>query len=69
LYVEDKFQMVVMYGRRRVGKTRLLSEFCKDKYSWFFVAEEHNNLLALQKFSKLVIDFFGFSGMLGSFEN
>jgi len=69
LYAEDKFQLVVMYGRRRVGKTRLLSEFCKEKYSLFFVAEEHNNLLALQKFSKSIIDFFGFAGMLGNFEN
>lgn len=31
LYNKDKFNFIVMYGRRRVGKTTLLSEFCKDK--------------------------------------
>ena len=28
LYEEDSFQMFVLYGRRRVGKTTLLNEFC-----------------------------------------
>jgi hypothetical protein len=69
LYNEDKFQMVVVYGRRRVGKTKLLTEFCKDKKSIFYVAEEHNNNLALQKFSELTLKFFGFKGMMGQFES
>lgn len=25
------FVSIILYGRRRVGKTRLLKEFCKDK--------------------------------------
>ncbi|WDU83041.1 ATP-binding protein [Caloramator sp. Dgby_cultured_2] len=37
LYIEDKFQFIVMYGRRRVGKTTLLAEFCKDKPSIFLL--------------------------------
>lgn len=36
LYNEDRFHFIVMYGRRRVGKTTLLTEFCKDKPSIFF---------------------------------
>jgi len=31
LYKEDRFQFVVVYGRRRVGKTTLLSKFCEGK--------------------------------------
>ena len=29
LYTSDKFEFAVIYGRRRVGKTTLLNEFCK----------------------------------------
>ena len=33
LYNRDEFQMVVIYGRRRIGKTTLISEFIKGKKS------------------------------------
>ena len=29
LYLQERFQLFVLYGRRRVGKTTLLNEFCK----------------------------------------
>ncbi len=28
-YAGDKFECIVIYGRRRVGKTALINEFCK----------------------------------------
>ena len=28
-YEGDKFECIVIYGRRRVGKTALINEFCK----------------------------------------
>ncbi|MFI3237905.1 MAG: ATP-binding protein [Lachnospiraceae bacterium] len=31
LYATDNFQFAVVYGRRRIGKTALISEFIKDK--------------------------------------
>ena len=31
LFTSDSFEMVVLYGRRRVGKTALIDEFVKDK--------------------------------------
>ena len=39
LFYTEKFQLFVLYGRRRVGKTTLLMEFCKDKPAIFFSAE------------------------------
>ena len=40
-YAGDKFECIVIYGRRRVGKTALINEFCKDKPTIFFFCIEH----------------------------
>ena len=37
-YQNGKFECIVIYGRRRVGKTALINEFCKDKPVIFFSA-------------------------------
>ena len=54
LYESSKFEYLVMYGRRRVGKTTLLQEFAKDKNAVFFPAQEKNDALNLQDFSKMI---------------
>lgn len=51
-----KFEFLVMYGRRRIGKTRLLVEFIKDKDAIFFSAEENNDKLNLSKFTDAIRD-------------
>ena len=38
LFTSDSFEMVVLYGRRRVGKTALIDEFVKDKRVLYFTA-------------------------------
>ena len=37
-YRKDDFQMAVIYGRRRIGKTTLLRQFCMGKKAVFFTA-------------------------------
>lgn len=69
LYKEDEFQFVVVYGRRRVGKTTLLSEFCKGKKSIFFVSEEHNDKMALQSFSDKILEYFDMKDFITTFES
>lgn len=47
MYKRDGFQMAVIYGRRRVGKTTLIDEFVKDKRVLYFTAQQktsHQNL-------------------------
>ena len=50
-YEKDGSALVVLYGRRRVGKTTLISEFIKDKNTLFFLASEEleaQNLLCIR---------------------
>ena len=58
LYKKPDFQMVVLYGRRRVGKTALLSHFCKDKHALYFTAEQKNDFDNLRGFSQAIWSFF-----------
>ena len=37
LYQSGKFEFVVIYGRRRVGKTALINHFIDDKKSIYFM--------------------------------
>ncbi|MDR1590210.1 MAG: ATP-binding protein [Oscillospiraceae bacterium] len=69
LYSSGKFQMAVVYGRRRVGKTTLISEFVKDKPAIFFAAQEANKHLNLRLFSEDVYKFFGLPKGAGAFRD
>jgi AAA+ ATPase superfamily predicted ATPase len=51
MYRSDKFEFAVVYGRRRVGKTTLLTEFSKGKKAIYFIAREANGGINLQNFS------------------
>ena len=51
-YNKGDFECLIVYGRRRVGKTALINEFCKDKPTVFFSAlnaSDKENLEALSK--------------------
>ncbi|MCL2046027.1 MAG: ATP-binding protein [Oscillospiraceae bacterium] len=69
LYLEGSFQMVVLYGRRRVGKTTLISQFLSDKPSIFFTAQEVNDSLNLRQLSRRVYEFFGIPESAGAFDS
>ena len=54
LYNEGRFQFIPITGRRRVGKTRLIEEFIKDKRSIMFKAVPGNETINLSLFNELV---------------
>ncbi len=49
---EDGFQMLVLYGRRRVGKTALLQRFSQDKPVLFFTAQQQADVDNLRDFTR-----------------
>ena len=44
--------LIVLYGRKRVGKTELIKEFFKDKKHIFYLCNEYTNNVQLTNFSK-----------------
>ena len=56
-YNSNHAEMVVVYGRRRVGKTELITKFCEDKPNIFYAAKECSDGVQLQSFSKAIVSY------------
>lgn len=50
-YASGESQLIVLYGRRRVGKTETLKEFCKGKPHVFFSCIQSTDGVQLRNFS------------------
>lgn len=57
-YNKDGIGMMVLYGRRRIGKSTLIAEFVKDKKTIFYTAAKVGKNRNLQLFSERVVDLF-----------
>lgn len=67
LYSSNHFEMAVVYGRRRVGKTTLLDRFAQGKNALYFTAQEESNALNLRRFSEAAYVRFGVPASLSPF--
>ena len=47
----NKHSFVVIYGRRRIGKTALIQEFIKDKPALYFLATEESEPQSMKRFA------------------
>lgn len=54
-YLSHKAEIIVLYGRRRVGKTELLREFCRDKHALFYSCTECTDEQQLSSFSRTIL--------------
>lgn len=57
LYASGKFEFAVVYGRRRVGKTALLTQFIQGKKAIYFMGVESNAKQNLENFSKSILEY------------
>ena len=60
---KDDFQFIVMYGRRRVGKSMLLTHFAENKRAIYHLAQETSPKAARDQFSQSVAAFTGQIGL------
>ena len=56
-YAKDRASFVVLYGRRRVGKTALCSEFIRGKHALYFLATEESEAQNRNQFKELAAEY------------
>lgn len=56
-YNKEK-SFVVLYGRRRTGKTTLIKEFIKNKNAFYFFADKQNEILQINRFKNQLAEYF-----------
>lgn len=69
LYEAKGFQFAAVYGRRRVGKTRLISEFIVGKQAVYFTATQNEHEVLLRDFTKAVSEAFPDNALLHNMES
>ncbi|XGI82725.1 ATP-binding protein [Halorutilales archaeon Cl-col2-1] len=57
-YSSDGFSFVVLYGRRRVGKTELIKKFCEDKPHIYHLVSQDSEKLQREKLIEDIVDYF-----------
>jgi len=58
LYAEKKPKLIIMYGKRRVGKTELLNAFAKRHKALYLAARQESEKDQLKKISEETAEFF-----------
>ena len=57
LILLNNFEFIVVYGRRRVGKTALINEFCKNKHTVFFSALNSTSKENIEVISRTIYEY------------
>ena len=58
-YNSRSSSLMIIYGRRRVGKTTLVSEFIKDKKAMYFLADRETEKDCMKRFANAIADYTG----------
>ena len=53
-YKKDESTLIILYGRRRIGKTSLIKEFGKDKNMIYFLATEESEMQNMEMFKNII---------------
>lgn len=52
-------RLIILYGRRRIGKTRLLTEFISGKKGIFYIAEDTSPHIQINGLKEKIAEFTG----------
>ncbi len=55
----SKSSLIIIHGRRRIGKTRLIMEYCLDKEGIFYIAEDASKHIQINALKSRIADFLG----------
>ncbi len=55
---EKGLQVIIIYGRRRVGKTELIKEFIKNKEAIYFLADKRGTNKNLERFADILQEYY-----------
>jgi len=58
-YSAEGSSFMVIYGRRRLGKTTLIKEFIKNKRALYFLANEENEVVSMKRFTETLSEYTG----------
>ncbi|NLN48369.1 MAG: ATP-binding protein [Clostridiales bacterium] len=58
-YNKNEASLIILYGRRRIGKTALATEFIKDKEALYYLATEESEDINRRLFKDVVADYIG----------
>lgn len=57
--LSEQKNLVIIYGRRRVGKTELIKKFSQDKDLIYFLADKRGTLVNTERFATVASEHFG----------
>lgn len=55
-YEKQESSLIILYGRRRIGKTSLIKEFGTNKNMTYFLATEESEIQNMQNFKNIIIE-------------
>ena len=68
-YDENKGHLIVVYGKRRLGKTAFLKEFSKDKEHFFYMCRETIDSEQIKLFSEEILEDHPIRSFISSFDD
>ena len=68
-YSSGKSELIVIYGRRRVGKTETIKQFCQGKKAVYYTCTQSEDYSQLESFSRAVTPLFSFGSYLSRFSD
>ena len=68
-YNSNRAEFIVIYGRRRVGKTELIKQFMKNHEGVIFTGREESEKIQLGRLSKILGNFFNDNFLKGNYLN